>query len=95
MAYRPGYVDPNFCTLSLLSALLFSSLELSDTTIYEPYIRALFGTASHFCEAVDPKLGAVLLGTLLKLGVLRVIRCGAQAMYKRGAALSVSKRIST
>ena len=30
-----------------------SSLELSDTTIHKPYIRALFGTASHFCEAVS------------------------------------------
>ena len=32
--------------------LLLSILELSDTTIYEPYIRALLGTASRFCEAV-------------------------------------------
>ena len=29
-----------------------SSLELSDTKVYESYIRALLGTASHFCEAV-------------------------------------------
>jgi len=28
------------------SPLLLSSLELSDTTIYEPYIRALLGSAS-------------------------------------------------
>ena len=27
-------------------------LKLSDTQVYEPYIRALLGTASHFCEAV-------------------------------------------
>ena len=33
---------PNFFLLLLL--LLFS-LELSDTHVYEPYIRALFGTA--------------------------------------------------
>jgi len=31
------------------SSLLLSSLELSDTQVHEPYIRALFGTASHFC----------------------------------------------
>jgi len=31
------------------SSLLLSSLELSDTQVYEPYIRALLGTASHFC----------------------------------------------
>ena len=34
------------------SSSLFSSLELSDTKVYEPPIRALFGTASHFYEAV-------------------------------------------
>ena len=33
---------------TVTSSLLLSSLELSDTTIYEPYIRALLGTASHF-----------------------------------------------
>jgi len=27
-------------------------LELSDTKVYEPYIQALLGTASHYCEAV-------------------------------------------
>ena len=31
------------------SSLLLSSLELSDTTIYETYIRALLGTTPHFC----------------------------------------------
>ena len=34
------------------SFLLLSSLELSDTKVYEPQIRALLGTATHFCEAV-------------------------------------------
>ena len=29
-------------------SLLLSSLELSDTKVYEPYIRALLGTAAHF-----------------------------------------------
>ena len=33
----------------LLVSLLLSSLELSDTTTYEPSIRALLGTAPHFC----------------------------------------------
>jgi len=36
------------------SALLLSSLELSDTQVYEPEIRALLGTASHFCEGGQP-----------------------------------------
>ena len=34
------------------SSLLLSSLELSDTKVHEPSIRALLGTASHFCEVV-------------------------------------------
>ena len=36
------------------SSLLLSSLGLSDTQVYEPQIRALLGTASHFCELVGP-----------------------------------------
>ena len=32
------------------SSLLLSSLELSDTKVYEPQIRARLGTAAHFCE---------------------------------------------
>ena len=40
----------------LLSSLLLSSLELSDTKVYGPEIRALLGTASHLCEAVVLKL---------------------------------------
>ena len=31
------------------SSLLISSPELNDTNVSEPYIRALLGTASHFC----------------------------------------------
>ena len=34
------------------SALLLSSLELSDTTIYEPSLRAFLGTAPLFCQVV-------------------------------------------
>ena len=46
------------------SFLLLSSLELTDTEVYEPWIRALLGTtASHFCvqegggatELLDPE----------------------------------------
>ena len=36
----------------LLLALLLSSLELSDTKVYEPQIRARLGIAAHFCEVV-------------------------------------------
>jgi len=45
-------------TLLLFSSFL-SSLDLSDTKVYEPYIRALFGTASHFCKVVVLKLRTV------------------------------------
>jgi len=38
------------------SSLLLSGLELSDTQVYEPQIRALLGTAPHFCEVVVLKL---------------------------------------
>ena len=34
------------------SSVLLCSLELSDTQVCEPQIRALLRTASHFCEAV-------------------------------------------
>ena len=37
------------------SSLLLASLELSDTQVYEPSIRALLGTVSHFCEVVVVK----------------------------------------
>ena len=53
------------------SSLLLSSLELSDTRGYEPYIRALLGTASHFCEAIVLKLRTVPIGTALSLRILR------------------------
>ena len=43
------------------SSPLLSSLELSDTTIYEPWMRALLGTAPHFCSAVVIKLRTVPL----------------------------------
>jgi len=37
---------------------------LSDTTIYEPEIRALLGTASHFCEVVVLKSSEVNYSSL-------------------------------
>jgi len=41
---------------SISSSLLLSSLELSDTNVYEPQIRARLGTAAPFCEVVVLKL---------------------------------------
>ena len=43
-----------FAEVSL--SLLLSSLELSDTHVYAPSIRALLGTALCFCEVVALKL---------------------------------------
>ena len=49
----------------------YKPLELSDTKVYEPYIRARLGTAAHFCEVVVLTLriqlaqrGTVRLSTL-------------------------------
>ena len=39
----------------LLLSLLLSNLELIDVKVYAPYIRALLGTASQFCEVVALK----------------------------------------
>ena len=72
----------------LFYSLLLSSLEMSDTTIYEPYIRALLGTAPRFSYALVLKSRSVPLGTALSLGIFRVSRRGAQAVYKSGAAVT-------
>jgi len=42
----PGFGTSGFGVTSC--SLLLSSLELSDTKVYEPEIRALLGTGSHF-----------------------------------------------
>ena len=44
---------------ALLSFYLLLSVELSDTQVYEPYTRALLGTASYFCEVLVLKLRRV------------------------------------
>jgi len=50
--HTPGGGAALHCKTVPSSSLLLSGLELSDTTIYEPYIRALLETAPHFCRAV-------------------------------------------
>ena len=55
-------VDPTPSPFFFFFFFITLGLELSDPTVYEPGIRALFGTASHFCEAVVPKLGIVQNG---------------------------------
>ena len=55
------------------SSLLLSSVELSDTKAYGPEIRALFGTASHFCQIIVLKLRTVPkdVGAWLRIQTLR------------------------
>ena len=66
-SYRGGYflwarysctpaVRASMTATFFFSSLLLSSLELSDAQVYEPFIRAPFGTASHFCRIVVLKL---------------------------------------
>ena len=47
---------------------MLSSLELSDTQVYEPYIRTLRGTAAHFCKVVVLQVRTVRIGTAQGLG---------------------------
>ena len=53
-------VSPEFLLLFFFFFLFFfsllSSLELSDTKVYEPYIRARLGDASHLCKGAVLKL---------------------------------------
>ena len=49
-----SFPSPRRCTPRFFSSsLLLSSLELSATKVYEPYTRALLGTAAHFFKAVE------------------------------------------
>ena len=51
----------------LFYSLLLWILELSDTHVYVPEIRALVETASQFCEVVVFKLSTVPIGTALSV----------------------------
>jgi len=54
------------CLLWLFfSSSLLSSLELSDTKVYAPEIRARLGTATHLCKAVVLKLETVPISASL------------------------------
>ena len=48
--------DGRCAALPFSYSLLLSSLDLSDKKVHEPKIRALLGTAAHFCEVVVLKL---------------------------------------
>ena len=52
----PDEAEAGMLNSTLSSSSLLSSLELRDTPVYEPSIRALLGTASHCCEVVVLKL---------------------------------------
>ena len=55
-SYMDNCVAPLRRLRASSSALLLSSLELRDTKVYEPRIRALLETASHFCVVVVHEL---------------------------------------
>ena len=61
------------------SSLLLSSLELSDTQVYEPQLRALLGTAAHFCEVVGLGEG---VGTRREVAVLRGVSRPALRLHR-------------
>ena len=67
---------------SISSSLLLSSIELSDTQVFEP-IRALLGTALHFCEVVLVGPRTVPNSAALSLRILRVTRCGGSLGRKQ------------
>jgi len=46
--------NPETRILHPSSSFLLSSLELSDTKVYEPATRARLGTAAHFCITHHP-----------------------------------------
>ena len=54
VSLKPFNTTPSHSLFLSLFFLLLSSLELSDSKVYEPFIRALLGTASQFCEVVEP-----------------------------------------
>ena len=67
-ALQPIYVARIFFS----SSSLISSLELSDTKVYETYTRDLLDTASQFCELIVLRSRNVPNGTTLSLRNLRV-----------------------
>ena len=74
-----GFIDNVFGVLwadagASSSSLLLSSLELSDTQVYAPEIRALLGTAAHFYRLVVLRSRTVPNCTTLNLRILQVIR---------------------
>ena len=69
------------------SSLSLSSLELSDTKVHDPYIRALLGTALHSCEVVILKFRTVLAEFLLA-----GVNSGAGAAWLAGRGVSLHAR---
>ena len=63
ISYRVKHIVTN--RYFLLLFIITLGLELSDTNVYEPQIRALPGTVSHYCQAVVLKSRTVPSGTAL------------------------------
>ena len=65
-------------------SLLLSRRELGDTQVYEPQIRALLGTATHFCEVVVLRSRTVPNG----LG-FRILRLNSSGVMPGGSGIRV------
>ena len=50
----PRQILRNVASLLFISSLLLSSLELSDTKVYEPQIRALLARESDYVGGIQP-----------------------------------------
>ena len=73
------------------SSFLISSLDLSDTKVHGPWMRALLGTASHFCEVVVLESGTKPNGTTLSWRIPRVIRHFSPSQVVDPLCLSLSQ----
>ena len=76
LSWTVNPIDTNPPSLSTIFFFFFIALglELSDTRVYEPEIRALLGAASHSCKAV------VLTSRTVPSGTIRAaLPCQAQA----------------
>ena len=77
------------------SSSSLSSLELSDTKVYEPYKHALLGTALHFCEesvaggsAVGSLRGGGGGGATLKFIYFPFSHGGVRQFYEKSTCLT-------
>ena len=80
------------------SSLLLSSLESSDTKVYEPSLRARLGTASHFCEVVVLEFSISWPPTDIKSSTMALIPatlfCVRSSQASEGKSLSKMPKVA-